>query len=78
MRVMGVDPGLTRCGLACTDAGLDVQSADVAWMPTLSVPLEDDAAGKVLKLVDALEDLDDVQNVWANFDISDEVFERVG
>jgi transcriptional/translational regulatory protein YebC/TACO1 len=33
---------------------------------------------KVLKLVDALEDLDDVQNVWANFDISDEVFERVG
>jgi transcriptional/translational regulatory protein YebC/TACO1 len=33
---------------------------------------------KVLRLVDALEDLDDVQNVWANFDISDEVLERVG
>lgn len=64
--------------LACTDAGFDVQSADIAWMPTLSVPLEDEAAVKVLKLVDALEDLDDVQNVWANFDISDEVFERVG
>jgi YebC/PmpR family DNA-binding regulatory protein len=63
--------------LACTDAGLDVQSADIAWMPTLSVPLEDEMAVKVLKLVDALEDLDDVQNVWANFDISDEVFERV-
>jgi transcriptional/translational regulatory protein YebC/TACO1 len=42
------------------------------------VPLEDDVAVKVLKLVDALEDLDDVQNVWANFDISDEVLERVG
>jgi transcriptional/translational regulatory protein YebC/TACO1 len=33
---------------------------------------------RVLKLIDALEDLDDVQNVWANFDISDEVLERVG
>ncbi len=47
-------------------------------MPSVSVPLEDDVAVKVLKLVDALEDLDDVQNVWANFDISDEVLERVG
>ena len=64
--------------LACTDAGLTVESADIAWMPSVSVPLEDEVAVKVLKLVDALEDLDDVQNVWANFDISDEVFERVG
>jgi transcriptional/translational regulatory protein YebC/TACO1 len=39
--------------------------------------LEDDVARKVLKLVDALEDLDDVQNVYANFDVSDEVLESV-
>ena len=64
--------------LACTDAGLEVQSADIAWMPSVSVPLDDEVAVKVLKLVDALEDLDDVQNVWANFDVSDEVLERVG
>ena len=64
--------------LSCEAAGLDVQSADIAWMPTLSVPLEDETAVKVLRLVEALEDLDDVQNVWANFDISDEVLERVG
>ncbi len=64
--------------LACTDAGLAVESADIAWMPSVSVPLEDEVAVKVLKLVDALEDLDDVQNVWANFDIDDEVLERVG
>ena len=64
--------------LSCEAAGLEVQSADIAWMPTLSVPLEDETAVKVLKLVEALEDLDDVQNVWANFDISDEVLERVG
>ncbi len=63
--------------LACTDAGLVVQSADVSRLPSVSVPLEDDDARKVLRLVDALEDLDDVQNVWANFDISDEVLESV-
>ncbi len=64
--------------LACTDAGLTIESADIAWMPSVSVPLEDEVAVKVLKLVDVLEDLDDVQNVWANFDVSDEVLERVG
>ena len=63
--------------LAATDAGLPVQSADVSWMPSVNVPLEDEAARKVLKLVDALEDLDDVQNVWANFDVSDEVLAEV-
>jgi len=63
---------------ACTDAGLEVQSADIAWIPTLNVPLEDDVALRVLKLVDALEDLDDVQNVWANFDVSDEVLASIG
>jgi len=64
--------------LACTDAGLTVDSADIAWLPSVSVPLEDDMARRVLRLVEALEDCDDVQNVWANFDISDEVLEQVG
>ena len=63
--------------LACTAAGLTVDTADIAWLPAMSIPLEDEVARKVLKLVDALEDLDDVQNVWANFDVSDEVLESV-
>jgi YebC/PmpR family DNA-binding regulatory protein len=63
--------------VAATDAGLTVESADIAWLPSVSVPLEDEVARKVLRLVDALEDLDDVQNVWANFDVSDEVLESV-
>ena len=63
---------------ACTEAGLEVLSADIAWVPTLNVPLEDEVAVRVLKLVDALEDLDDVQNVWANFDVSDEVLAGIG
>jgi YebC/PmpR family DNA-binding regulatory protein len=62
---------------AVTDAGLSLQSADIAWSPTVSVPVEEDGARKVLRLVDALEDLDDVQNVWFNADISDEVMELV-
>jgi len=62
---------------ALSEAGIGYESAEVAWMPSASVPLDDDAARKVLKLVDALEDCDDVQNVWANFDISDDVLEAV-
>ncbi len=63
--------------LACTAAGLTVDTADIAWVAGMSLPLEDDVARKVLKLIDALEDLDDVQNVYANFDVSDEVLESV-
>ncbi|HVV29855.1 MAG TPA: YebC/PmpR family DNA-binding transcriptional regulator [Mycobacteriales bacterium] len=59
-------------------AGLAVESSDVVWMPSVQVTLEEDAARKMLRLVDALEDCDDVQNVWANFDISDEILELVG
>ncbi len=58
-------------------AGIEYESADISWLPSVSVPLEDEPARKVLRLVDALEDCDDVQNVWANFDISDDVFEEV-
>jgi YebC/PmpR family DNA-binding regulatory protein len=64
---------------ALAAAGIAVENADVAWLPSVSVQIEEDeAARKVLRLVDALEDCDDVQNVWANFDISDEILEAVG
>ena len=62
---------------AVTDAGLSLQSADIAWMPTVHVPLEEESARKVLRLVDALEDLDDVQNIWFNADIPDSVMDAV-
>jgi YebC/PmpR family DNA-binding regulatory protein len=63
---------------ALQKAGIEYESADQAFLPSLQVPLEADGARKVLKLVDALEDLDDVQNVYANFDVSDEVLEVIG
>jgi YebC/PmpR family DNA-binding regulatory protein len=58
-------------------ASLPVESSDVAFLPSVSVPLDDDTGRKVLRLVEALEDCDDVQNVWANFDVSDEGLESV-
>ncbi|MFC4533443.1 YebC/PmpR family DNA-binding transcriptional regulator [Sphaerisporangium dianthi] len=62
---------------ALQDAGIDYDSAESSFMPTLSVPLEEDAARKVFRLIDALEDSDDVQNVYANFDVSDDVLAKL-
>jgi transcriptional/translational regulatory protein YebC/TACO1 len=44
----------------------------------VTVPLDEDGATKVFRLIEALEDSDDVQNVYANFDVSDDVMEKVG
>ncbi|MGI5156655.1 YebC/PmpR family DNA-binding transcriptional regulator [Microbispora sp. CA-102843] len=62
---------------ALQDAGIDYESAEMSFVPTLNVPLDEDGARKIFKLIDALEDSDDVQNVWANFDVSDEVMEKI-
>jgi YebC/PmpR family DNA-binding regulatory protein len=63
---------------ALEDAGIAVDSADVPMVPTTAVPLENESdARKVLRLIDLLEDHDDVQNVYANFDIPDSVLALV-
>ncbi|MFE9320408.1 YebC/PmpR family DNA-binding transcriptional regulator [Nocardia sp. NPDC052278] len=58
---------------ALQDAGIDYDSAESGFQPSVSVAVDVDGARKVFKLVDALEDSDDVQNVYTNVDISDEV-----
>jgi YebC/PmpR family DNA-binding regulatory protein len=58
---------------ALQDAGIDYESAEAGFQPSVSVPVDVEGARKVFKLVDALEDSDDVQNVWTNVDVSDEV-----
>ena len=63
---------------ALQGAGIDYESAEVSFLPTVQVPLDEDGARKVFRLLDALEDSDDVQNVWANFDVSDDVMAAVG
>ncbi|MDT4945238.1 MAG: hypothetical protein QOH14_1971 [Pseudonocardiales bacterium] len=62
---------------ALQSAGIDYESADMSFLPSVQVPLDEEGARKVFKLIDALEDLDDVQNVYANFDVADEVLEAV-
>ena len=57
---------------------IERDSADLTMLPTTTVPLESEGdARKVLKLIDALEEHDDVQNVYANFDIPDSVLQSV-
>lgn len=63
---------------ALQSAGIDYDSADPTFLPSMQVPLDADGAKKVFRLIDALEDSDDVQNVYANFDVSDEVMAEVG
>lgn len=58
---------------ALQDAGIDYDSADSSFVPSVTVELDQDGAIKVMKLIDALEDIDDVQTVFANFDVSDEI-----
>jgi transcriptional/translational regulatory protein YebC/TACO1 len=54
-------------------AGIDYDSADASFLPSASTPLDAETARKVFKLIDVLEDCDDVQNVYANFDVPDDV-----
>ncbi len=62
---------------ALQDAGIDYESAEASFLPSMSVPLDEEGARKVFRLIDALEDSDDVQNVYANFDVPDDVMEKI-
>jgi YebC/PmpR family DNA-binding regulatory protein len=63
---------------ALQQAGIDYESAEAAFLPSVEVPLDEENAKKVFRLIDALEDSDDVQDVYANYSVSDEVMEKVG
>ena len=54
-------------------AGIDYESAEMSFVPSMQVELDEDGARKMMKLIDALEDSDDVQNVYSNFDVADDV-----
>jgi YebC/PmpR family DNA-binding regulatory protein len=63
---------------ALQSAGIDYDSADPTFLPSVTVELDEDGARKVFRLIEALEDSDDVQNVYANYDVSDEVMASAG
>jgi len=57
----------------------EAEGTKLAWRPQTSVTIDDEAeAGQLMKLIDALDDDDDVQAVWGNYDVPDEVMERLG
>jgi YebC/PmpR family DNA-binding regulatory protein len=62
---------------ALQGAGIDYESAESSFVPSMTVALDIEGAKKIFKLIDALEDSDDVQNVFGNFDISDEIMEAL-
>jgi YebC/PmpR family DNA-binding regulatory protein len=73
------EPGdLVGVRAALQTAAVEYESAESSFVPSVTVPLDEEGARRVFKLIDALEDLDDVQNVYANFDVSDEIMAAVG
>ena len=76
--VSSAPESLTAVRQAIEDAGIAIESAELSMVPKTAVTIEDEAtARKVVRLIDALEDLDDVQDVYANFDIPEQVLETV-
>jgi YebC/PmpR family DNA-binding regulatory protein len=71
------EPGdLTAVRAALEDAGVEVESAEVAQHPKTRVPVDEETANKLMRLIDALEDNDDVGEVHGNFDMDAAVLER--
>jgi YebC/PmpR family DNA-binding regulatory protein len=68
---------LTAVRSALVDAGIEVREAQVMQRPKTLVPLDEEGATKLMKLIDTLEDLDDTDTVHANFDVDAEILERV-
>ncbi len=77
--VLTTDPSdMVKVREALQQAGLDYESADAEFVSSMPIQVDVDTARKVIELIDALEDLDDVQNVYSNFDMTPEVASQLG
>ncbi len=68
---------LTAVRQSLLDAGIEIESAELTQRPKTRVPLEEPEAARLMKLIDGLEDNDDVGAVHANYDVSAEILERI-
>ena len=59
-------------------AGIDYESAEAAFLPSVEIPLDEEQARRVFRLIEAIEDSDDVQDVYANYSVTDEIMEKLG
>ncbi|MCC2308374.1 YebC/PmpR family DNA-binding transcriptional regulator [Cellulomonas chengniuliangii] len=71
--VLSAATDLVPVRTALQEAGIEYDSADVVFYPSMQIEVDVEGVRKIMRLIDALEDSDDVQNVYANFDASDEV-----
>ena len=72
------EPGdLLAVRTALQDAGIEYDSAEAAFLPTVEVELDTEQARRVFRLIEALEDSDDVQDVYANYSVPDSVLESL-
>jgi transcriptional/translational regulatory protein YebC/TACO1 len=76
-RVVTAPENFTALRDSLREAGVEFENAEVTMQPQNSVELDSATARQTLRLMDALEENDDVQEVYANFDISDEVMAEV-
>ena len=77
-RVVSAPESLPTVREAVEAAGFVIESAELTMVPKTTVEVEDEsAAKKLMRLIDALEENDDVQDVWSNFDIPEQVLEAV-
>jgi YebC/PmpR family DNA-binding regulatory protein len=63
---------------ALQQAGIEYDSAEAAFLPSVEVPLDEEQAKRVFRLIEAIEDSDDVQDVYANYSVPDEIMEKLG
>ena len=76
--VVSESTDLVAVRTALQQAGIDYESAEAAFLPSVEVPLDEEQAKRVFRLIEAIEDSDDVQDVYANYSVSDEVMEKLG
>ncbi len=76
LKVISDPASLSAVRAALEEAGVEIQSSDLAMEPKSTVELGESEAGSLLRLLDALEEQDDVDGVHANFDISEDVMEK--
>src|SRR6266446_6837582 len=63
---------------ALQQAGIDYESAETPFLPSVEVPIDEETARRVFRLIDVLEESDEVQDVYANYAVSDEIMEKLG
>jgi len=68
---------LHQVGKALEERFGEAKAMQILWRPKLEVPIDEEAGGKLLRMIDALEESDDVQQVYANFDVPDEVLQKL-